>query len=124
MSKFALLVAALSICLTQAAEAELPAITPAYAESGNGAQLLTKCRYDESGCLNYVTGVQEGFAVAAAAQGVRFFCPPANVTPMQIGALTKNYLERHKKDLARRSGFFVLAAVKEAFPCSSEEASQ
>ncbi len=116
-----------------------------YMQSGN--YLLTACkqalnatdtnqRWTEQAtyCVSYITGYIAGSSNTTFALWVRKYgpssitperaysefgvvCMPDNVTNAQIERVVVRYLDNHPSDLNKSSGFLMMQALQDAWPC-------
>ena len=84
--------------------------------------------YDSFFCQGYVLGVFQAIAGAnkngIGIDGVNppLACPGPAVTMRQIMDVIKNYLYAHPESRDKNSSRLILAALREAFPCSTSPA--
>lgn len=104
--------------------------SPAMAEGFiNGRELLDHCvqaqdkvktaNHDAGRCFGFISGVTDLYDILISEAIVKpTYCPPHNVTLIQMVNVVVEYLQKHPEDLHYSASSLVMAAYAEAFPCA------
>lgn len=88
-----------------------------------GMKLVKMCEQDLYGqCMTFVLGVNDTLTalMESALKLKKPYCLPEGVTTGQVALVTKKYLDGNPEKLNYSGVGLVMAALLEAFPCSSK----
>ena len=104
--------------------------SPAMAEGFiNGRELLGHCvqaqdkvktaNHDAGRCFGFISGVTDLYDILISEAIVKpTYCPPHNVSLIQMINVVVEYLQKHPEDLHYSASSLVMGAYVEAFPCA------
>ena len=89
--------------------------------------LEKKGEYDEHRfgvCAGFIAGIVDFHTVAARVESlpVAMFCLPASITPARVIRDVTAYLDANEAALHDLAAYLVILALREAYPCSEEDA--
>jgi len=109
--------------LAWAAVALMSVINPAdagYYMTAN--KLLSLCESnsvaDQNVCVGYVLGVTDAAQMLDSETNMRRYCPSKNVTSSQLEKTVVKYMSENRQNLAKAASYYVLVALRQAFPCN------
>jgi hypothetical protein len=85
-------------------------------------KLLSLCESnsvaDQNVCVGYVLGVTDAAQMLDSETNMRRYCPSKNVTSSQLEKTVVKYMSENRQNLAKAASYYVLVALRKAFPCN------
>jgi hypothetical protein len=109
----------ISAFITIAAMSVMNPANAGYYMSAN--KLLSLCESDsvadQNVCVGYVLGVTDAAQMLDSETNMRRYCLSKNVTSSQLEKTAVTYMKDNSQQLDKPASYYVLVALRTAFPC-------